>query len=248
LAGTARGERSGAGAAVRFETALATRAKALEKAAMHHALLLGSEALHALPSGALFWPARRLLAVSDLHLGKSDRLARRGGTLLPPYETRATLDRLVADIDASDPAIVVCLGDSFDNLAAAKGLDDADALGLARLMAGRDWTWVEGNHDPGPLQIGGSHRAEFTLGPLSFRHIADPTRTHEISGHYHPKAHLAGRSRPCFLADKARILLPAYGAYTGGLRCPHPALTALMQPEALAILTGQRALAIPMPR
>jgi DNA ligase-associated metallophosphoesterase len=215
---------------------------------MHHALTLGPECLHALPSGALFWPARRLLAVSDLHLGKSGRLARRGGALLPPYETRATLDRLAADIDATGSAVVVCLGDSFDDLAAAGALDEADALFLARLMAGRDWIWVEGNHDPGPIQIGGSHRTEVRLGPLSFRHTADPAQTHEISGHYHPKAHLAGQSRPCFLADSARILLPAYGAYTGGLRCPHPALTALMQPGALAILTGHKALAVPMPR
>ncbi|MCB6178399.1 ligase-associated DNA damage response endonuclease PdeM [Rhodobacter sp. Har01] len=215
---------------------------------MHHALTLGPETLHALPSGALSWPARRLLTVSDLHLGKSARLARRAGALLPPYDTRATLARLDADIEAARPATVVCLGDSFDDLAAADSLDEADALWLSRLMAGRDWVWMMGNHDPGPVAIGGSHRAELTLGALTFRHIADPGQCLEISGHYHPKAQLAGTSHPCFLADTARIILPAYGAYTGGLRCTDPALTALMQPGALAILTGRKALAIPMPR
>lgn len=215
---------------------------------MHFALTLGSETLHALPSGALHWPARRLLAVSDLHLGKSARLARRAGTLLPPYETRATLERLDADIAATAPAVVVCLGDSFDDLAAADSLDEGDALWLTRLMAGREWIWVEGNHDPGPLSLGGSHRAEVGFGALTFRHIADPGGNLEISGHYHPKARLAGQARPCFLADSQRLILPAYGAYTGGLWCDDPALAGLMQPGALAILTGARARAIPMPR
>lgn len=215
---------------------------------MHFALTLGPETLHALPSGALHWPARRLLAVSDLHLGKSARLARRAGALLPPYETRATLERLDADIAATAPATVICLGDSFDDLAAADSLDEADALWLTRLMAGREWIWVEGNHDPGPLSLGGSHRAEVGFGALTFRHIADPAEMFEISGHYHPKARLAGQARPCFLADAQRLILPAYGAYTGGLWCGDPALSGLMQPGALAILTGTRARAIPMPR
>lgn len=215
---------------------------------MHFALTLGPETLHALPSGALYWPARRLLAVSDLHLGKSARLARRAGALLPPYETRATLERLDADIAATAPATVICLGDSFDDLAAADSLDEADALWLTRLMAGREWIWVEGNHDPGPLSLGGSHRAEVGFGALTFRHIADPAEMFEISGHYHPKARLAGQGKPCFLADAQRLILPAYGAYTGGLWCENPALSGLMQPGALAILTGARARAIPMPR
>jgi hypothetical protein len=215
---------------------------------MHHALLFHGETLHCLPSGALHWPARATLAVSDLHLGKSERLARRGGALLPPYETQATLEKLDRDIAATDPDTVICLGDSFDDLAAERALGDGARLWLARLMAGRDWTWITGNHDPGPIEIGGSHRAERRLRPFTFRHIADPAEKAEISGHYHPKARLAGQSRPCFLADAARLILPAYGAYTGGLRSRDAALAALMAPDALAILTGPRALAIPMPR
>lgn len=215
---------------------------------MHHALTLAGETLHALPSGALHLPDHRTLVVSDLHLGKSERLARRGGALLPPYETRATLARLDAEIAALGPATVICLGDSFDDLAALHGLDPEDRLWLIRLMAGRDWIWVEGNHDAGPPDIGGTHRALVQIGLLTLRHIADPGQMAEVSGHYHPKAQLAGRYRPCFLADAQRVILPAFGTYTGGLRSTDAALTTLMQPRALAILTGPKALAIPMPR
>jgi hypothetical protein len=215
---------------------------------MHHALFFHGETLHLRPSGALFWPARNLLAVSDLHLGKSERLARRGGALLPPYETQATLEKLDRDLEATEAAIVICLGDSFDDTIAADGMDEKNRLWLTRLMAGRDWTWITGNHDPGPIEIGGAHRAELKLPPFTFRHIAEPSEKAEVSGHYHPKARLAGQARPCFLADAARLILPAYGVYTGGLNANHSALTSLMAPDALAILTGNRALAIPMPR
>jgi hypothetical protein len=215
---------------------------------MHHALFFQGQTLHLLPTGALYWPARRTIAVSDLHLGKSERLARRGGALLPPYETQATLEKLDRDLQATGAQSVICLGDSFDDLSAAQGLAEGARLWLARLMAGRDWTWITGNHDPGPIEIGGTHSAEAGLAPFTFRHIARASETAEISGHYHPKARLAGQSRPCFLADRHRLILPAYGTYTGGLRAQDPALTALMAPDALAILTGTRALAIPMPR
>jgi DNA ligase-associated metallophosphoesterase len=213
-----------------------------------YAFTLAGAALTALPSGALWWPERRLLAVSDLHLGKAARVARRGGALLPPYETEDTLARLDADIAATRAATVVCLGDSFDDLAAAGELAERHALWLARLQAGRRWLWVEGNHDPGPLGLGGSHLAEFREGPLDFRHIAVPGSEAEVSGHYHPKAPLGhGLARPCFLCDEARVVLPAYGTYTGGLRCDREPLTALMRPGALALLLGPRVMALPMP-
>lgn len=213
-----------------------------------HAFHLSGADLLALPTGALHWPAERLLCVSDLHLGKSERLARRGGTLLPPYETRETLSRLDAVIEAARPETVICLGDSFDDLTAAATLPEAERLWLARLMAGRDWVWIEGNHDAGPVDIGGSHRAEVTLGPLTFRHIADRAATAEVSGHYHPKLRLGGQSRPCFLLDADRLILPAFGAYTGGLRHDDPAFAGLIGKAALAILTGTRAIPCPLPR
>lgn len=204
--------------------------------------------LRALPSGALFWPDEALLCVSDLHLGKSERLARRGGALLPPYETRETLVRLDADLAATGALQVICLGDSFDDATAAEALAEDETLWLLRMMAGRSWTWIAGNHDPAPLTLGGEHRADARMGPLTFRHIAEPGASGEISGHYHPKASLAGKSRPCFLIDAERIILPAYGTYTGGLRSHDASLTALMAPTALAILTGTRCLVRPMPR
>ncbi len=204
-------------------------------------------ALVARADGTLWWPAERLLCVSDLHLGKSERIARRGGTLLPPYETRETLWRLDAVIGATDPAQVICLGDSFDDLGAAAAMEDDARQTLTRLQAGRDWTWIEGNHDAGPVDLGGTHRAAFTLGRLTFRHIATMDAVGEISGHYHPKASIAGAGRrPCFLVDRQRVILPAFGVYTGGMSVHDPVLHALMAPDARAILTGKRALAVPL--
>lgn len=215
---------------------------------MHHAFAFHTHILHALPSGALYWPSQRLLCVSDLHLGKSERLARRGGTLLPPYETRDTLTRLTAVLQATGAQTVVCLGDSFDDTNALSGLDEADRLTLISLAAGRHWVWITGNHDPGPLNIAGSHLAELQLGGLSFRHIAENGARAEISGHYHPKAWLTGRGWPCFVLDANRIIMPAFGTYTGGLWTHDPSLTALMQPGAVAVLCGTQTRVIPMPR
>jgi hypothetical protein len=112
-------------------------------------------------------------------------------------------------------------------------------------MAGREWIWIEGNHDAGPVEIGGSHRAELRVGPLAFRHIAT-AQTPEISGHYHPKARLAGRARACFLIDQTRVILPAYGTYTGGLWADDPAFAGLMSATGIAVLTGAQALPIPI--
>jgi DNA ligase-associated metallophosphoesterase len=213
-----------------------------------YAFALAGVALVALASGALWWPDRRVLVVSDLHLGKSERVARLGGSALPPYETIDTLTRLERDIGRLAPLRVVCLGDSFDDITAAHGLPDGVVDWLTRLQAGRDWVWIEGNHDPGPVTLGGAHRAEMALGPLALRHIATPGASGEVSGHYHPKARLASVSRRCFLTDGARLIMPAFGTYTGGLWSHDPVLSALMAPGALAILTGRVARAIPMPR
>ena len=208
--------------------------------------------LVALGSGGLYWPARRLLCVSDLHLGKSERHARRAGNLLPPYEIQETLTRLEDDIRATAATTIVCLGDSFDDLASAHAIADDIGTWITRLQAGRRWVWIEGNHDPGPVDFGGTHLAELHEAPMAFRHIAKDNASGEISGHYHPKAslRLKGRhvSRPCFLYDSDRLILPAYGIYTGGLRSDAPVLNALMRPEAIAILTGPAPCAIPMPR
>ena len=214
---------------------------------MSHDFTLNGQSLSARPSGALFWPAARRLVVSDLHFGKSERLARRGGALLPPYDTRATLARLDAEIAATGAREVICLGDSFDDLAAAGALDEADRLWLVRMMAGRDWVWILGNHDPGPPEVGGSLRADLHLEGIALRHIAS-AQTPEISGHYHPKASLQGRTAPCFLIDAQRVMLPAFGTYTGGLAAHDAAFAALFGPKALAVLIGRDTITIPMPR
>ncbi|WP_058244479.1 ligase-associated DNA damage response endonuclease PdeM [Thalassovita autumnalis] len=216
-----------------------------------HSFTLAGQDFQAMPSGALFWPSQSLLCVSDLHFGKSERIARLGGAMLPPYDTRDTLSRLEKDLARTRAKSVICLGDSFDDSIAARGISEQEFTWITRLQAGRHWVWIEGNHDPGPLAIGGTHLAELPLPPILFRHIADPGSAGEISGHYHPKARVKTKggsiTRPCFLVDSDRIIMPAYGSYTGGLRSDDPALARLMRPEALAILTGNFAQAIPMP-
>jgi hypothetical protein len=215
------------------------------------ATLAGAD-LCLLPGGAVYWPAERLLAVADLHLGKAERRARRWGAMLPPYDTAETLARLDAVLSATAPAVVVCLGDSFDDDRAADALTENERLWIARMQAGRRWVWVAGNHDPGPLDLGGTHVAEHRATPLVFRHIARPGdgERGEVSGHYHPKVRLpvggAGGARPAFLLDGRRLILPAFGAYTGGLPATDPALAGLMAPDALAVLAGPRMLRVPL--
>ncbi|MFO1142460.1 MAG: ligase-associated DNA damage response endonuclease PdeM [Amaricoccus sp.] len=212
---------------------------------------LAGAVLTARASGALWWPAERLLCVADLHLGRSERLARRGGALLPPYETRETLERLAGEVAALAPATVVCLGDSFDDCEARDALGEAEAARILALAAGRDWVWIAGNHDPGPPGLGGRHMTELALGPLAFRHAArQGAAAGEVSGHYHPKLRMPVRgravTRACFLVDGVRMILPAFGAYTGGMHARHPALAALFGPDARAILTGAPCRAVPL--
>lgn len=218
----------------------------------YHAFTLAGETLHALRSGALFWPAQSLLCVSDLHFGKSERRVRHGGMALPPYEVQDILTRLQTDLELTQAGTMICLGDSFDDLAAQQGLPEAARLWIARLQAGRRWIWAEGNHDPGPLDLGGTHMADVIVPPLAFRHIATKGAQAEISGHYHPKASIRTRagtlSRPAFLIDSSRVILPAYGTYTGGLRSSDAALRDLLGPRAIAVLTGASAICLPMPR
>lgn len=207
--------------------------------------------LQALGSGALYWPERRVLVISDLHLGKSERMARRGGAMLPPYETRDTLSRLEADIHATQPETVISLGDALDDNAARAGIDTFEAAWITRLQTGRDWIWISGNHDPAPSGLGGHALDDLKLGLLTFRHIATPA-SGEVSGHYHPKARLSVRgkliSRRCFMMDADHLILPAYGTYTGGLDWTVPTLRDLFTRDARAILTGPQPCILPLPR
>lgn len=197
-------------------------------------------------SGALFWPAEATLFVADLHLGKGPAYARRGA-LLPPYDTRATLDRLGAVLARRRPRRVVCLGDSVHDAEAAAALDGADRAALAAMVGAREWIWVAGNHDPDPVPaLGGRCVAELAIDGIACRHEAAPgLGGAELSGHFHPKAsvRLRGRrvTRPCFLADGQRAVLPAFGAYAGGLDAFDEALFPLFPRGFAAFLLGRRA-------
>lgn len=212
---------------------------------------LAGTTLTARPSGALWWAEASILCISDLHLGKAERQARRGGSLLPPYETQETLMRLEAEIDALNPRSVISLGDSFDDTVAAQNMDEATLRHLGTLMSGRRWLWIAGNHDPDLPDIGGSHMEEVSRGPLTFRHIAHPRASQgEISGHYHPKTKVTTRagvlSRPCFVHDTRRAILPAFGAYTGGLKCTAGPFAGLFADDARCILTGKITATVPL--
>ena len=195
------------------------------------------------PSGALFWPAQNALVVADLHLGKSGRMARRGGALLPPFETRATLERLGAELQDSAAARLICLGDSFDDDTAIAELGTERAL-LEQICAQHQTLWITGNHDPAPERLPGLVAQDWREAGLTLRHIAGDGP--DISGHYHPKLRLAGQRLPAFLIGAVHLIVPAFGAYTGGLDHDAPALAALV-PQGRAIVAGRDARMVPLP-
>jgi DNA ligase-associated metallophosphoesterase len=183
-------------------------------------IVLAGVPLLADPRGGLYWHEHGLLAVADLHLEKGSSFAARG-QLLPPYDTASTLARLSHLIADYRPRCVVALGDSFHDGGGAARLGDDDREGLRSMQRGREWIWLTGNHDPEPADgIGGTFTDSLTLGPLTFRHLPSDTPG-EVSGHLHPVARISHRgravSRRCFAADKTRMVMPAFGAFTGGL-------------------------------
>jgi DNA ligase-associated metallophosphoesterase len=188
--------------------------------------------LHADLSGALYWEEQQLLVVSDLHLEKGSSFAMRG-TLLPPYDTIATLGRLGAVIARHDPRTVIALGDSFHDRNAHERLSQPNREVIAALQLRRDWIWISGNHDPAlPSDLGGVVAQEVAIGRIVFRH--EPTgAAGEIAGHLHPKARVSTRGRSmerrCFASDGARAIMPAFGAYTGGLNIRDAAFARIFQ-------------------
>jgi DNA ligase-associated metallophosphoesterase len=171
-------------------------------------------------SGALYWDDEGLLVVSDLHLEKGSSFATRG-ILLPPWDTAATLALLATVITRYDPRMVIALGDSFHDEDAHTRVSGPDRETIAAMQSGRDWIWIEGNHDPKPpASLRGSVAAEIAIGPVCFRH--QPTgAAGEIAGHLHPKARVSTRGRSierrCIASDGVRAVMPSFGAYTGGL-------------------------------
>jgi len=194
-------------------------------------------------SGALWIGAERTLVVGDLHLEKGSSYAARG-QMLPPYDTRETLKRLAAEVAALAPATVILLGDTFhdrkseDRLAA----DDADAL--RALASGRTLVWVVGNHDAGgPRALPGELADELELAGLTLRH--EPRgglQPGEVSGHLHPAARVKATRgtvrRRCFITDAERLILPAFGAYAGGLNVRDGAFAGLFARPPLAAALG----------
>ena len=185
-------------------------------------LSLCGKAFRAHMSGALYWPAEHALIVSDLHLEKGSHYAARG-QMLPPYDTRETLRKLAEVIDMYNAETVIALGDSLHDATAAPRIDAADLETLAILQDNRDWIWITGNHDPDVAPILGGHVLPgLTVEGLTLRH--EPRAgavTHEIAGHMHPAARLVVHGtalrRPCFISNGLRLVMPAFGAFTGGL-------------------------------
>ena len=191
-------------------------------------------------SGALFWPGHKTLIVADLHLEKGSSFAARG-QMLPPYDTRQTLFKLAGAIDKFDADTIIALGDSLHDRDAAERMASADLDVLRIMQDDRRWIWVTGNHDPAlPPTLGGEVVDEIKLDGLTLRHAPRNLRTtHEIAGHLHPAARLSvyGNSirRPCFVGNGRRLVLPAFGAFTGGLNILDDAFLPLFGTDGLSV-------------
>ena len=196
-------------------------------------LHIGGEMLMPLAEAALWWPARRTLIVSDLHLEKGSSFAARG-QMLPPYDTASTLRVVETLVETWHPETVISLGDSFHDPRAETRMDEAARGRVRALTAACDWIWVEGNHDPDPPQhLGGRAVNLLHQGALVFRH--EPTgEVGEIAGHLHPVAKITTRHRAlrrkCFISDGQRLVMPSLGAFTGGLNVLDAAFDPLFEP------------------
>jgi DNA ligase-associated metallophosphoesterase len=195
------------------------------------------------PSGALWLAAERALVAADLHLEKGSAYAARG-QMLPPYDTRETLERLEAEVEALRPAAVVLLGDTFHDRKSEERLAADDAQRLRALARGRTLVWVIGNHDAdGPQALPGETAEALQLGGLALRH--EPRaglQPGEVAGHLHPAARVktarGAVRRRCFVTDAERAILPAFGAYAGGLNVRDEAFQGLFARPPMACALG----------
>jgi DNA ligase-associated metallophosphoesterase len=219
--------------------AAAMAASAMERPAF----MLGRLALVPDLSGALWLPEERTLVVADLHLEKGSAYAARG-IFLPPYDSTATLAALAAAIRRHTPLRVIALGDSFHDREAEARIGESDLATLRRLQTGRDWLWVTGNHDPQiSLTMGGDTADRIDLAGVTLRHEPDTYETgYEIAGHLHPaaKVRMRGRAlrRRCFALSAKRCVMPAMGAYAGGLNLRDAAFRPLLGQGFSAHLLG----------
>lgn len=183
---------------------------------------------------ALFWPRENALLLADLHLEKASFFAQ-AGQMLPPYDSRETLGRIAEALRETGARRVFCLGDNFHDSAGAARLEPHAAGMLAALTRATDWVWITGNHDAEARPATGVLAEEIEVSGLILRHRATPGETRpELSGHYHPRLSVAARgrriTRPCAVASESRLILPAFGALTGGMDAADPAILAAMQP------------------
>ncbi|UIJ45995.1 ligase-associated DNA damage response endonuclease PdeM [Sphingomonas cannabina] len=203
--------------------------------------LFAERELAALREGALFWPARRALLVADLHFEKASWYAGTG-QMLPPYDSLATLAELAVLVERTRATEVWCLGDSFHDREGCERLPAAAQARLRALTAATRWTWITGNHDPVVADhCGGEVVEEAEVDGLILRHEADPAEARpELSGHFHPKLRLTLRgrqvSRRCFVATGTKLILPAFGALTGGLDAHHPEIVRVVGTGAEALV------------
>jgi DNA ligase-associated metallophosphoesterase len=206
---------------------------------------LAGASVRALNCGGLWWAEAGVLVVSDLHFEKASFLASRG-QMLPPYDTRAALMRIARLMEALAPRAVISLGDSFHDRRARPRMAADDVTALRRMTEACDWVWIEGNHDPKPPEdLGGRVIGELTIGPLTFRHIpTEGAARGEVAGHLHPCARVVGRSgrsvrTRCFATDGERLVMPAYGALTGGLNVLDAAFRPLFPRGLMAGVIGR---------
>lgn len=188
--------------------------------------------------GVLYLPKTSTLIVSDLHLEKGAAFARRG-MLHPPYDTSQTLDKLKQSLDHYAPQTVISLGDSFHDQLGSELLPDVARGQIKHMQTGRNWVWISGNHDPKPhTSIEGDCCEEITCETLQLRHEpSDHDAIGEISGHLHPAAVITRRGksvrRACFATDGKRLIMPSFGATTGGLSLKHKAFKGLFDTKKL---------------
>lgn len=208
-------------------------------------LTLAGEAARLLPSGGLLLAAHGVLVVADLHLEKGSAFAARG-QLLPPLDTRETLRRLAGDVEAQRPAAILFLGDAFHDRQASRRMSGEDRAALEALSGSAELVWITGNHDPEPdAALPGRSADEVRLGGLILRHEpqAGP-RPGELAGHLHPCARIAtprgSVRRRCLVSDGERAVLPAYGAFTGGLNVLDPAFSGLFRGPPVVAALGDR--------
>jgi uncharacterized protein len=212
------------------------------------------KAFRAHMSGAIYWPAEKALIVSDLHFEKGSSFAARG-QMLPPYDTRETLRRLAEVLDTYNPETIISLGDSFHDAAASERMDAVDLQTLRILQEDRDWIWITGNHDPKiAASLAGHVLPALTVEGITLRH--EPSLgavTHEIAGHLHPAARLVMHGtalrRPCFVGNGLRLVMPAFGAFTGGLNILDTAFDPVFGSNGMAVwMLGQEGLYPVAPR